>query len=233
MPGGTLCLEVTDPSGSPLPVAELGAYGGDEDRPASLRSVSWLEERTNPERLCSRPLAPGPYRVLASSPFFVPTWWPGEEDAALARPVTVEAGRRVELGTLIAVPAGTVLVTLGDGVGSGEPPIDPQTPIRFELCPATATDEPETAPRCDAETHDASEPEPPAWSAHPAERTTPWRSERRVRSLGRVPAGHWWLRACLGEIPCDPAETPVYRTRTTIDVEPGERVETTALSSPR
>jgi hypothetical protein len=223
--GGALCLEITDPAGSPLPVAKLEVYRGDEAQPISIRSVGWIDERASPERLCTKRLAPGRYRLRATSRFFVPAWWSGEEEAALARAVTVEAGRTTDLGTMIARPAGTVRVTLADGDAPGAPFVDSQTAIRFELCPAGDT---ESAPVCGGERSSDAEASPPVWILFPVERVHPWRSEPRVRALGAVPAGRFWIRACVGEIPCDPAEAPLYLTGTAVEVEPGEAVETSA-----
>ena len=117
--GGVLCLEPVDAQGSGLPITAIEVQH-DNGIPVASATVPWQPRKGNRNRLCTRPLQAGAYRVQARGPGFVRSWWPGKREAADAMSIQLDAGQTVTLGQMVVEPAGSLDALLPGWVGAGQ-----------------------------------------------------------------------------------------------------------------
>jgi hypothetical protein len=226
VPGGRVCVRVADPKGEPLEVERLAVFRSGDEKPYRTQYGYSADRRDEPDRLCARSVPPGRLAVQASSRSFVDVWWPGEEERALATEVELEPGKTVEIGPMIARPAGIVRITLPERFVN-------DVVLKADLLPAIATKEP-TVP-CSAVSEDGAE----EWIALPRERIEPKRDRddeagdddgwrfREVR-IEDVPEGAWWLRICMGKDGCDDRDD--FCSKGVVSVKRGATTETDAVT---
>ncbi len=178
-PGAMVCVRAQDPEGAVVWPFALELLRASDRREIAAAGPDGSAPPEPDSRMCVGPVGAGEYllRVGAMTGGFIPVWWPGVEDEALAAEIEVKQGRDASLGPMRVRPAGSVRATF-----SGRAPVDERLVV--EIAAATGD-------------------EADKWNVHPSSRVFVRREDRRGEDprseevlIHGVPVGAWKVRLC-------------------------------------